>query len=408
MNFNDPLTYALLSLALVILSAKSLGRWRLQFFTAINIVFVALCLNSSGASLAVFSVFLIIHYFSLRLMLISASSLARSVIFWFWLILCLAGFVVTKQYHWITELVIEGSLVPASLVTVGLSFILFRQLCLAIEARDGALNEVPILEYLNFNLAFWTFIAGPLQRFDAFRVQSAKLAKAESVATQEILLGLNRAAFGFIKMSVLANVASKYATTSTFLDNPHPLFLLVFTLAFPVYLYLNFSGYCDVVIGVARAVGFKLPENFNHPYLARNINDFWSRWHITLSELLRDYLYFPIQTSLARHIPILLAMVFATLFSFLVMGVWHGTSVSFAVFGLLHGIGVVVVNLYTEGLKKALCKEQLKRYRNSRPVRLTSVVVTQCYVILTFLPFNYSSAELSQLFQSICALVGNS
>jgi len=407
MSFNDPLAYALLSLALVILSAKSLGRWRLHFFSAINIVFVALSLNISGVSLVVFAIFLIVHYFALRLMLISASSTIRSVIFWCWLTLCLAGFVVVKQYHWITEFVIEGSLVPASLVTVGLSFILFRQLCLAIETRDGALNAVPIQDYLNFNLAFWTFIAGPLQRFDAFRAQNDRLAKAESVATQEVLLGLNRAAFGFIKMFVLANFASQYATTSTFLDNPQPIYLIVFLFAFPVYLYLNFSGYCDVVIGIARAVGFNLPENFNHPYLARNINDFWSRWHITLSELLRDYLYFPIQTSLARHIPILPAMILATLFSFLVMGIWHGNSISFAIFGLLHGIGVVIVNLYTEGLKKLLRKEQLKNYRNNRLIRLISVIFCQCYVILTFLPFNYSNAELNKVFQGITALVGN-
>ena len=406
MSFKDPLMYALLSLALVILSAKSLGRCRVEFFTAFNIVFVALTLNFSGSSLAVVATFLLVHYLALRLMLLSTKIGVRSFIFWAWLTISLVGFVLVKQYRWITELVVERPLVPAGLITVGLSFIFFRQLCLAIEGRDGALAEVPALEYLNFNLAFWTFIAGPLQRFEEFRVQSARMAKAEPAATQDVLLGLNRAAFGFIKMFVIANLASKYATASTFLNSPNLMTLGIFLLAFPVYLYLNFSGYCDIVIGIARAVGFSLPENFNHPYLARNLNDFWSRWHITLSGLLRDYLYFPIQTTLARHIPVLLSMVLATLFSFLVMGVWHGNSISFTVFGLLHGIGVIAVNLYTEGLKKVLGKKKLKNYRESRSIRLAAVIVCQCYVVFTFLPFNYTRSELSQVLHSLGALGG--
>lgn len=404
MSLKDPLMYAVLSMALVILSTKSLRRWRVQFFTAINISFVALMLNFSGWSLAVVGTFLLAHYLALRLMMRSKRAGVRTAIFWSWLIFSLAGFVVVKQYHWLTELVVERPLVPDGLITVGLSFIFFRQLCLSIEGRDGMLDKVPPLDYLNFNLAFWTFIAGPLQRFDAFRAQIVRLVKGEPVTPQDVLLGLNRAAFGFIKMFVLAHMASKYAYTSTFLGNPTVISLGIFLLAFPIYLYLNFSGYCDIVIGMARAVGFTLPENFNHPYLARNLNDFWSRWHITLSTLLRDYLYFPIQTDLARHIPLLPAMVLATLFSFLVMGIWHGNSVSFAVFGLLHGIGVIVVNLYAEGLRKVLDKTKLKRYRNSGSIRVASVMVCQCYVVLTFLPFNYNKAELMQVLQSLGAL----
>jgi hypothetical protein len=289
---------------------------------------------------------------------------------------------------------------PDGIITVGLSFVFFRQLSLAIEARDEIHKNLNFLDYLNFNLAFWTFLAGPLQRYSDYQVQKFKFISIRSVGANEVLLGLNRAAFGFIKMFIIAQSVQKYAAPNTFISDPGIASLIVFLCAFPLYLYINFSGYCDIVIGVARAVGFLLPENFNHPYIARNLNDFWGRWHITLSTLLRDYLYFPIQTYLARRLPIIIAMVLATIFSFLIMGIWHGNSISFVIFGLLHGVGVVIVNLYSELIKKVLGKTGLKYYRESDLIRIISTLVTQCYVLLTFLPFQYSRTELSEFLKA--------
>lgn len=401
MSFNEPIIYLVLSLALLLLSSKSLKCWRAQLFTTINLAFVALILNFSIISIVVVLIFLFIHYATLRLLFLCASHRKRSMLFWAWIAISLTGFVIVKQYQWITDLFMEQTFAPAGLITVGLSFIYFRQLSLVIEARDGALKEAGIADYINYNLAFWTFVAGPLQRFDAFCDEQKKLFVAQPVNTLEVTLGLNRSVFGFIKMFIVANAIGKYATPSTFLKDPDLYTLSIFLVAFPVYLYINFSGYCDIVIGIARAIGFRLPENFNHPYVARNLNDFWARWHITLSTLLRDYLYFPIQVCFARYIPSLIAMGCATIISFLVMGIWHGNSIAFAIFGLLHGAGVVIVNLYTEALKKVLSKEQLKVYRKSRSIRVISILICQFYVLCTFLPFNYSKPELIQVAQGV-------
>jgi len=400
MSFNEPIIYFLISAALVLLSAKNLN-WKFTYFTVANLVFVVLSLNISILSLLILGAFLFLHYISLQLIFQSGNAKIRSTIFWVWLLISLSGFIVVKQYQWITNLFTKQILIPDGIITVGLSFVFFRQLSLGIEARDGVHKEVKLLDYLNFNLAFWTFLAGPLQRFSDYQTQKIKLISINIVNASEVLLGLNRAAFGFIKMFIIAQAVQKYAVTETFISNPGVTSLLIFLCAFPTYLYINFSGYCDIVIGISRAVGFKLPENFNHPYIARNLNEFWSRWHITLSSLLRDYLYFPIHTFLARHIPILIAMVLATLFSFLIMGIWHGNSISFVIFGFLHGFGVVVVNLYTELIKGLLGKRRLKYYRKSKIIRIISTMFCQGYILLTFLPFQYSRADLSKLLNSV-------
>jgi D-alanyl-lipoteichoic acid acyltransferase DltB (MBOAT superfamily) len=406
MSFKSPLMYALLSAALVLLSAEFLARWRRQILAGLSLVLVTLVLEFSPASLAILAGFLLVHYATLRLTLLTERRRLRQVIFVTWLVIGLASFVVVKQYRWLTDWAVSPPLVPADLNTVGLSFVFFRQVCLAIEVRDGAVLDVPGLEYFNYNLAFWTFLAGPLQRFDAFREQSAQLGAGNVVQGPTVLLALNRCLCGFLKMFVVASAVNPYAHPRTFLGNPDALHLGAFLLAFPVYLYFNFSGYCDIVIGLSRAVGFALPENFNHPYLARNLNDFWARWHITLSQLLRDYLWFPLQTVLARRVPSRVAMVLATTTSFLVMGAWHGNSRAFVIFGLLHGVGVVVANLYSELLKRLLGKDRLKRYRQSRSIRVAATALCQAYVVLTFVPFKYSWPEIAEVLRGLGVFAG--
>jgi D-alanyl-lipoteichoic acid acyltransferase DltB (MBOAT superfamily) len=408
MSFKNPLMYTFLSVALVLLSLRALSRWRPVLLAMFNVVFVALVLEVSWSSLATLAGFLLFHYGVLRLMLVAERSNHRRALFWGWIVLGLAGFVVVKQYWWITDLVVSRERLSLALNVAGLSFIFFRQLCLSIEVRDGAVGEVPVLDYFNYNLAYWSFIAGPLQRYEAFREQSARLVAGEPVPAVSALRGLNRAMLGFLKMFVVGPWVSAYATPSTFLDRPDVLHLVLFLVAFPIYLYINFSGYCDIVNGLAKAVGFVLPENFNHPYRSRSINDFWSRWHISLSELLRDYLFFPMQTALSRRLPLLPSMAVAALVSFCIMGAWHGNSLGFVIFGFLHGLGVVTTNLYAEVLKRVLSKEGLRRYRRSLAVKVVAVALCQAYVVLTFLPFKYGAGELSQVLGAVRGMLGKS
>ena len=105
------------------------------------------------------------------------------------------------------------------------------------------------------------------------------------------------------------------------------------------YLYMNFSGYCDIVIAGASLVGLRLPENFNQPFLARNILDYWSRWHITLGHWIRDYLFTPFYKAGAERFPAILSAVavIGYFVAFTLAGIWHGSTWNFLIYGLLHG-----------------------------------------------------------------------
>lgn len=113
-------------------------------------------------------------------------------------------------------------------------------------------------------------------------------------------------------------------------------------LSYSLQIYFDFSGYSDMAIGIARILGFKLPRNFNLPYLSHNITEFWKRWHITLSSWLQEYLYYPLGGSrkgeVRTYINLLLTMVIG--------GLWHGASINFIVWGLLHGLALVIHKLY--------------------------------------------------------------
>ena len=113
---------------------------------------------------------------------------------------------------------------------------------------------------------------------------------------------------------------------------------------YSVYLYWDFSGYSQMAIGLGRFFGIGLPENFNRPFLARNLIEFWKRWHITLSDFLRDYLFYPLSLSLKRRAffrkNFLLAAALPPLITFLLAGLWHGAGWGFMLFGFLHGAGL--------------------------------------------------------------------
>lgn len=405
MTLQHPLIFVLLSAALVLLSARSLDRCRAQCYLLLSLLFIGLFYGFALPSLALLAAVLVVHYATLCAMA-QLSERGRRILFWAWLIPVVAGFAVVKHYSWLTRLFLSRDIVPAGLYTIGFSFLLFRQIHLAIEVRDGLADSVPWLEYLNYNLAFWTFLAGPVQRFQSFRTQFANMAQRRP-DNRTLLLALNRMVMGMLKMFVVGRRLDAYCGCELFLSKPSLLHLARLLLAFPLYIYINFSGYCDIMIGLARAVGFELPENFRKPYLARNSIDFWSRWHITLSEFFRDYFYFPLTLSLGRRTWPWLGTAVATLCSFAVMGAWHGNRAGFVVFGLLHGAGVLAVLLYQAFLKSVLGKEKLQWYRANVPMHAVSVALFQSFVVLSFLPFQFSMEQIRSILRVAShALIG--
>lgn len=265
---------------------------------------------------------------------------------------------------------------------IGISFVLFRQIHLVVEApASGELRLTP-LSYVTYLLAFWTLLAGPIQRYGDYCRGIAEIGRP---STDDALAAAHRAVNGLAKAFVLAPIFLPAAALDL-LERPGTTWLdaAVVFYAFPLYLFLNFSGYSDLVIAFSRLCGMTtMPENFNAPYGARNIQLFWTRWHISFGGWIRDYVFNPLNLTAYRHCPRHLqgaALALVVTVTFVVVGLWHGTTLNFVVFGLLHGGAVIVVELWGRWLQRRLGKKGKKAFEARAWVHAVAVLLTFHFV----------------------------
>ncbi len=169
--------------------------------------------------------------------------------------------------------------------------------------------------------------------------------------------------------------------------------------SYPVYMYFNFSGYTDMVVAAAGLIGLRLPENFDRPYLARNMIDFWNRWHITLSHWIRDYVFMLwFKAAIERFPRRGRALGYGLLFfSLFLSGIWHGSTASYAIFGVIHGIGVAATRIYADALRLWLGRDGMKRYEKSRVAHWLANLLTLHYVGLAFVYFGSTVKDATRL-----------
>ena len=258
-------------------------------------------------------------------------------------VLTLGAFVYLKQYNLPSAFPVLRE--PYSVI--GLSYVLFRVLHLMIDSHEGMLPEaVSPAAFFNYCCFFPAWLSGPIQRYEDYREQERGVGSVEPSAAQ-VYEALSRIVTGVFKIAVLSAVLFEVhgQLGGMRMERIHPLHFVV-TLAaaaalHTLFMYYNFSGYMDVAIGVAALYGFRLPENFDRPFAAGNLLEFWTRWHITLSAWFRTYLFNPLLRTLvarfgtARSGPYL--GVAAYLITFSVMGIWHGSTPVFVVYGLMLG-----------------------------------------------------------------------
>jgi D-alanyl-lipoteichoic acid acyltransferase DltB (MBOAT superfamily) len=185
---------------------------------------------------------------------------------------------------------------------------------------------------------FPQLVAGPIERAKALLPQ---LAIHPRVTREDITDGLSLFLVGLFKKIALANYLALYVDQVYLIPDQYSApALMLATFAFAWQIYFDFSGYTDMARGVARMMGYRLMLNFNNPYLATGLTDFWSRWHISLSTWFRDYVYIPLGGN--RHGG---RIMYRNLFlTFVISGVWHGAGWNFVVWGLLHAIGTVITH----------------------------------------------------------------
>jgi D-alanyl-lipoteichoic acid acyltransferase DltB (MBOAT superfamily) len=289
-----------------------------------------------------------------------------------------------------------------SALFLGLSYLTFRLCHLVQEVRNEVVEMPTLAEYLSFSFFVPTLSLGPINPYSKF-IGSYRNPDRELTPVNRSLL---RIVVGFTKYFFLSSLLNQYTYSGLILDgHPHHKVDLVIALfSYTLYLYCNFSGFCDMVIGVSGLLGIQVMENFNVPFSARNLQEFWNRWHISLSTWLRDMMFTPLVKILVRIFgPKSTNNVIAfSIFSvFIVIGVWHGVGVNFALFGLFHGIGLATVHYYTYFLKKKLGKQRFIAYRENPYIAVVGRVMTFTYFSLSLFIFANSWDNMKQIFHVI-------
>lgn len=241
------------------------------------------------------------------------------------------------------------------LLPVGISFFTFQSLSYTIDFYYGNVpRERNVLRFATFVCFFPQLMAGPIERARHLLPQFSRFPE---VRLRNFTDGASLFLVGLFKKLALADYLSHYV--ERVYENPGRFgapALLLATIAFGWQIFFDFSGYTDMARGVARVMGFQLILNFNNPYLATGLGEFWSRWHISLSSWFRDYVYIPLGGNRDGTF-----MTYRNLLlTFFVSGIWHGASWTFAIWGLLHGLGVVITRelersgVYRERVPKLL------------------------------------------------------
>ena len=229
---------------------------------------------------------------------------------------------------------------------MGISFYTFQTLAYSIEVYRG--NQKPEKHFGRFALYvsfFPQLVAGPIERAKNLLPQFTKKFKFEY---QNVSSGIKRAAWGMFKKVVIADRLAIFV--DAYYQNPgeHSTWMSwIILVFFYIQIYCDFSGYADIAIGSARVMGFKLMENFNYPLFARNFQNFWQRWHISLTTWFRDYIYFPLGGSLNGKAQTYINMIIV----FVISGLWHGASWNFFWWGLACGI-LLVCDMETATYRK--------------------------------------------------------
>lgn len=267
------------------------------------------------------------------------------------------------------------------LLPLGISFFTFQQLSFVIDSyKEKEKVEYKFIDYVLFVTFFPQLIAGPIVLHDEiipqFENEQNRHIKSENMAK-----GLMAFAFGLAKKVLIADLFGKVVDIGFGnVSSLSTLTALITMFSYTIQIYFDFSGYCDMATGIALMFNIKLPMNFNSPYKATTIVEFWKRWHITLTRFFTQYVYIPLggnrKGKIRTYINILII--------FLLSGIWHGANYTFILWGILHGIGNVITRIFKDKIEK----------QN----KVLMWVITFSFINLTWVMFRANSIQEAIIF----------
>ena len=267
---------------------------------------------------------------------------------------------------------------------LGISFFTFQSIAYYIDTVKKKKNYLNNLsEVILFLTFFPQLVAGPIIKSVNFK---SDLIREDRFKSDELKYGILRIGYGLIKKLLFANSLSRLVDiqTQVFESGLSMISAWIIVLAFSFQIYFDFSGYCDIAIGLGKLLGFSLPENFNFPYQAKSFSEFWKRWHITLSQFFRDYVYIPLGGNKNG-----LVKTYRNLWiTFFLTSLWHGANYNFLLWGMIHGLFLSIEKVFS----------------NSRTFSLVfqTKIITFLLISISWIPFRFSDFNhIGVLFKSL-------
>ncbi len=359
MSLTSPVFFAFVAVTVLAFHATASLRARQAILAVANGVFIASYVGNV-AQLVPLLAFLLLGYGFVQ----AARQRRSHLLVALGIAAVLLTYIFLKQFSFLAPY----AKLPFPYLIIGLSYILFRIIHLIVDCWSGDVEgPVGVLAFYRYTCNFLCFLSGPIQRYQDFAETDGR--EAVQLDADRVYGAFSRIATGYFKF-VVVGASADYVLTNLKVQLfgavalPWLKLSLIYAASaasYTAYLFFNFSGYMDIVIGVGMLLGQTLPENFNRPFLARSFLEFWQRWHMTLSNWFKFYLFNPLLTMLMTRFPApglttplgLLAF----FFTFTVIGIWHGTTLVFVIYGIILGTGASVNKLWQLACTRRLGKK---------------------------------------------------
>ena len=274
---------------------------------------------------------------------------------------------------------------------IGISYYAFRQIHVAIEFYNGNIRKISALNYITYLFFLPTLLVGPINTIGTFQKDTLR----RRIDPNMISVGLERVLYGLVKVSFLGNYLlsqkiDKWSMLQFEMNNIGAVFYhYIQAVKFVLNAYIQFSGYSDIAIGLSALFGYTIIENFNYPFKSISISEFWKRWHISLSNWCRQYIFLPLMAK-TRSAAIALVV------SMLVLGIWHEISLKYLIWAVIQGLALLVWKYYKESKLHFYLDQYKWNYMLSWFINFHFVVGS--FYILSFNSFSGFIISLSSVF----------
>ncbi|MED2763343.1 D-alanyl-lipoteichoic acid biosynthesis protein DltB [Bacillus thuringiensis] len=355
------------------------GKMLRKYNAVLTLVMIAIIFSDKPKQAIMLAAFIIWQYALIKGYLILRKQNNSTFMFCVAVILSILPLILAKIAPFVPEL--------HFIVFAGMSYVTFRAVQMVFEVRDNLIKELSFFNFWEFVLFFPAISSGPIDRYRRFQKDIQKPPSAEEY--QKLLYtGFNRIFQGFLYKFIIAHLITTYLVKAVFANQDTLLSNVIFMYATSMQLFFDFAGYSAFVIGISYMMGIKTPENFNKPFLSRNIKDFWNRWHMSLSFWFRDFIYmrfvfFATKKKLIKN-RYTISYIGAFL-NFFIMGIWHiqGSAVAqYVIYGLYHAALFILFDIFERKNKKH------KFWPNNKFTHVLAIVITFHVVCFGFLIFS--------------------